>query len=64
MKFCQKGFSYYEKAKESLIDIELNNIVKKISEEELIPVNIEFNYTNKSKEFKIKKKQKKNKFLY
>ena len=64
MKFCQKGFSYYEKAKESLIDIELNNIVKKITEDELIPVNIEFNYTNKSKEFKIKKKLKKNKFLY
>ena len=58
MKFCQKGFSYYEKAKESLIDIELNNIVKKITEEEPIPVNIEFNYTNKSKEFKIKKKTK------
>ena len=63
MKFCQKGFSYYEKAKESLIDIELNNIVKKITEEEIIPVYIEFIYTNKSKEFTIKKKRKKNKYL-
>ena len=63
MKFCQKGFSYYEKAKESLIDIELNNIVKKITEEEIIPVYIEFIYTNKSKEFTIKKKRKKSKYL-
>ena len=58
MKFSQKGISYYEKAKECLIDIELNNIVKKITEEETIPVNIEFKYTNKSKEFKIYKKVK------
>jgi hypothetical protein len=58
MKFSQKGFSYYEKAKECLIDIEINGVVKKIIEEEKIPVNIEFKYNKKSKEFKITNKMK------
>ena len=58
MKFSQKGFSYYEKAKECLIDIEINGVVKKIIEEEKIPVNIEFKYNKKSKEFKISNKMK------
>ena len=58
MKFSQKGFLYYEKAKESLIDIEINNIVKKIIEEETIPVNLEFRYNKKYKELKISNKMK------
>ena len=58
MKFSQKGFLYYEKAKESLIDIEINNIVKKIIEEETIPVNLEFRYNQKYKELKISNKMK------
>ena len=58
MKFSQRGITYYEKAKEILIDIELNNKVKKIIEEEIIPVSIEFKYSNKIKEFKISKKVK------
>ena len=58
MKFSQKGFLYYEKAKESLIDIEINNIVKKIIEEENIPVNLEFRYNQKYKELRISNKMK------
>ena len=58
MKFSQKGVTYYEKAKESLIDIELNNIVKKIIEEEDIPVKLFFKYNQKVKEFKITSKTK------
>jgi hypothetical protein len=58
MKYSQKGLTYYEKAKESLIDIQLNNIVKKIIEEERIPVNIDFKYNQKSKELKIINKTK------
>ena len=58
MKFSQKGFSYYEKAKECLIDIEINNIVKKIVEEENIPVKVEFKYTKSTKEFRITNKSK------
>ncbi len=58
MKFSQKGVSYYEKAKDCLIDIELNNTVKQIIEEEEIPVNIEFRYNNKCKELKISNKNK------
>ena len=58
MKFSQKGFLYYEKAKESLIDIEINNIVKKIIEEETIPVNLEFRYNQKYKELRISNKMK------
>ena len=53
IKYSQKELTYYEKAKESLIDIELNNIVKKIIEEEKISVNVDFKYNQKSKELKI-----------
>ena len=56
MKFSQKGFTFYEKARECLIDIELNNIVKKIIEEADIPVNIDFKYNKKIKELKITSK--------
>ena len=54
MKFSQRGFSYYEKAKENLVDIEINNIVKKIVEEENIPVNIEFRYNKKNRKRRIR----------
>ena len=63
MKFSQKGFSYYEEAKKCLIDIEINNIVKKIIEEESIPVNIEFKYTKSTKEFRIINKSKEKKII-
>ena len=63
MKFSQKGFSYYEEAKKCLIDIEINNIVKKIIEEESIPVNIEFKYTKSTKEFRIVNKSKEKKLI-
>ena len=63
MKFSQKGFSYYEEAKKCLIDIEINNIVKKIIEEENIPVNIEFKYTKSTKEFRIVNKSKEKKLI-
>ena len=56
MKFSQKGVTYYEKARECLIDIVLNNIVKKIIEEADIPVSIDFKYSKKGKEFKITSK--------
>ena len=58
MKFSKRGITYFEKAKETLIDIELNEKVKKIIEEEPIKVNIEFKYSPKIKEFKITKKVK------
>jgi len=58
MKFSKRGITFYEKAKEILIDIELNEKVKKIIEEEPIQVNIEFKYSPKIKEFKITKKAK------
>ena len=58
MKFSQRGITFIEKAKEILIDIDLNNKVKKIIEEENIPVNIQFKYTNKNKKFTITQKDK------
>ena len=58
MKFSKRGITFYEKAKEILIDIELNEKVKKIIEEEPIQVNIEFKYSPKIKEFKISRKVK------
>ena len=58
MKFSKRGITYFEKAKETLIDIELNEKVKKIIEEEPIKVNIDFKYSPKIKEFKITKKVK------
>ena len=53
IRFVYKGISYYENTKEILVDISLNYKVKKIIEEEIIKVQIDFEY-GKKKKFKIK----------
>ena len=54
-KFIQRGKSYFEKAKTSILDIDQNEIVKKIIKFEIIPVEIKFSYTNIEKYFSINK---------
>ena len=54
VKFVHKGIAFYENAKQILIDILLNNKVKKIVETVPINVQLKFKYGDKEKKFKIK----------
>ena len=55
VKFAQRGKIYYENAKKSIIDLELNEKVQSIIEKEPISSIIFLKYTEKEKEFKIEK---------
>ena len=55
VKFAQRGKIYYENAKKSIIDLELNEKVQSIIEKEPISSTISLKYTEKEKEFKIEK---------
>ena len=55
VKFAQRGKIYYENAKKSIIDLELNEKVQSIIEKEPISSTISLRYTEKEKEFKIEK---------
>jgi len=55
VKFAQRGKIYYENAKKSIIDLELNEKVQSIIEKEPISSTIYLRYTEKEKEFKIEK---------
>ena len=55
VKFAKRGKIYYENAKKSIIDIELNEKVQSIIEKEPISSIISLRYTDKEKEFKIEK---------
>ena len=55
VKFAQRGKIYYENAKKSIIDLELNEKVQSIIEKEPISSIISLRYTEKEKEFKIEK---------
>ena len=55
MKFIHRGMSYYEQAITSIIDIQQNEKAKQIIENEVIPVEIKFLYSNTQKYFSITK---------
>ena len=55
LKFAKRGKIYYEKAKDTIIDIELNEKAQSIIETAIIPSTIYLKYTDKEKEFKIEK---------
>ena len=55
VKFSNRIKIYYENAKKSIIDLELNEKVKSIIEKEPICSIISLRYTEKEKEFKIEK---------
>ena len=55
VKFAKRGRIYYENAKNTIIDIELNTKAQSIIEKKPIPSTITFKYTEKEKEFKIEK---------
>ena len=55
VKFAQRGKIYYENAKKSIIDLELNEKVQSIIEKEPISSIISLRYTEKEKEFKIER---------
>ena len=55
VKFAKRGKIYYENAKKSIIDLELNEKVQSIIETEPISSTISLRYTDKEKEFKIEK---------
>ena len=55
IKFIKKQINYFEQAKKLLVDIELNQRVKDIVENELIPIEMSFKYNKKSQKFDIKK---------
>ena len=63
IKFVHKGILFYDETKQILIDILLNNKVKKIVEEETIKVEINFKYELKKKYFEIKEIEVKGKQL-
>ena len=58
MKFIQRGKNHIEKAKTLILDIFQNEIVTKIIENEIIPVEIKFSYTKNEKYFSINKSKK------
>jgi len=55
VKFSNRIKIYYENAKKSILDLELNEKVKSIIEKEPIGSIISLRYTEKEKEFKIEK---------
>ena len=59
IKFCKRSEIYYEKMKNCLIDIELNEKVQNIIDTAPICVELEYKFTNKKKEIKIEKSNKK-----
>ena len=65
MKFTDRDIGYYDNMKQIVIDILLNNKVRKIIEEENIRVELSLRYSKDKKEFLIKKTNngKKNSFL-
>ena len=54
IKFVEKGILFYQDAKQTLIDILMNNKVIKIVENDPIKVEFSFKYEPKKKKFKIK----------
>ena len=54
IKFVEKGILFYQEAKQTLIDILMNNKVIKIVENDPIKVEFSFKYEPKKKKFKIK----------
>ena len=59
VKFCKRSVKYYQKMKTSLIDLELNEKVQNIIDHSSFSVELDFKYTNKIKELKIEKSNKK-----
>ena len=55
MKFTHRWKTFLEKAKTSILDIEQNEKVKQIIENEIIPVEIKFDYSDTDKYFTITK---------
>jgi hypothetical protein len=55
MKFSQRCENYYDRAKTSILDIQQNEKAKQIIENEIIPVEIKFAYSNYEKYFSITK---------
>ena len=55
MKFTHRWKTFLEKAKTSILDIEQNEKVKQIIENEIIPVEIKFDYSDNEKYFTIMK---------
>ena len=64
IKFVQKGILFYQDAKQTLIDILLNNKVMGIVESDPIKVEISFKFEQKKKRFKIKPLGTKEKQIY
>ena len=53
MKYSQRYENYYERAKTSILDIKQNEKAKEIIENEIIPVEIKFAYSDTNKIFSI-----------
>ena len=53
IKLAKRSHIFYNKAKKIMIDIDLNQQVHSILENEIIPVQIKFNYSEKEKKFDI-----------
>ena len=59
LKYCKRNTFYYQEMKKCLIDIELNEKVQNIIDNFPISVEIELKYSDKIKELKIEKSNKK-----
>ena len=59
VKFAKRSAIYYKKMKASLIDLELNEKVQNIIDTAQISVELEFEYSSKTKELKIEKSNQK-----
>jgi hypothetical protein len=60
VKYCKGQKDYFNKVKNSLIELQLNEKVQKIMEQYVINAEVRFNYDNKKRELKIEKTKKKN----
>ena len=59
LKFLVRTKKHYTKAKNLVINIDINQTIKNIVEEVIIPVEVCFKYTNKEKKFTIEKSKEK-----
>ena len=64
MKFAKRGKTYYENAKNLIIDINLNKKAQTIVEKEIIEVELLFRYNEQNKEFNIEPPSKNEKNLH
>ena len=55
IKFIKKKMNYFVQAKILIVDIELNQKVKEIVENEIIPIEMSYKYNASKKKFEIKK---------